>query len=245
MIVTVTLSPGALGGLTPALIELGITVRERALLHFVPPDSWAPLDEALAHIGRYEAIVVSSPRTARALRERWETAGHRAAELPEIWAAGPSTAARLSGLAPVHSPENGGGAVILADLMLAAQVQGPILYLCGVERRDELPERLGSAGVVVQEVVCYRAELAPPERIKEALGETDQILMASHRLIALAAGLRLTGPRPGLVCLGEATARTARAVGWEPTAVARAPTVEGVVGATAPLRCRAPKGRAR
>jgi uroporphyrinogen-III synthase len=232
MIITVTLSQGSLRGLTPALAELGITVRERPLLHFIPPDDWTPLDEALADIGRYRAIVLSSPRAASALRERWGSGGRVLdGALPVIWAAGPTTAARLIGFAPARTPEFGSGALALADLMLKEGVEGPVLYLCGGERRDELPERLGSAGQTVREVVCYRAELAGPERITEALEGTELILIGSHRLITLAAQLELVGRRPGLVCLGEATARTACALGWDPVAIANAPTVEGVVGA--------------
>jgi uroporphyrinogen-III synthase len=231
MNITITLSPGSLRGLTPSLAELGHLVRERPLLHFVPPDDWAPLDNALANIGRYRAIGLSSPRAATALRDRWINGNGITGALPEIWAAGQSTAARLLGFSHAHAPKRESGASALADLMLAAVVDGPVLYLCGEERRDELPERLRSAGRTVDEVVCYRAELASPNDIVAALEGTDLILIGSHRLITIAVQLELAGPRPGLICLGRATAQTARLVGWEPVAVAESPTMDAVVEA--------------
>jgi len=121
--------------------------------------------------------------------------------LSDVWAAGSATFAVARRFAAPRQSPAGTGALPRAEAMVAAGVAGPVLYPCGSERRDELPSRLVGAGRVVHEVVCYAARAVAVEN------------------------------RPGLICLGPATAGAARSQDWEPTANAELPTVDGVLAA--------------
>lgn len=234
MIVTLTLSEGSLPGLGTALTELGLEVRNRPLLSFASHTSAAQHSalRALASDQRFEAIVLTSPRAATVLRSRVAELGPAdASRLPPVWAAARQTQCVLLGSLECRVPERGTGAVPLADAMLTAGIRGPVLYLCSPDRRSELPERLKANGVEVTELHAYDVELAGPSVVREALRGTDLVLIASHRVLHAAAEVALPSERPGLICLGPATASTALELGWKPSAVAAEPTVTGVIDA--------------
>jgi uroporphyrinogen-III synthase len=233
---TTTLSRGSLPGLAAVLRGLGLGVRHRALLSFSPVEDWAPLDAALSNARRFAALAVCSPRAARAVRERLEALPRVVAQaLPPVWAVGPATARELEGVVEMRIAAPG-GARSLAHQMRASGVAGPVLYPCGENHRDELPLRLTAHGLPVHEVLCYVAVLASLEETAAALKDTELVLIGSHRVLAIAARARPDSERPGLVCLGPATASSARAQGWEPVAVAETPTVPGVRRAIRGLR---------
>lgn len=47
-------------------------------------------------------------------------------------------------------------ATALADRMIEDAVQPPLIFFCGDQRRDELPDRLHAEGLTLQEIVVYR-----------------------------------------------------------------------------------------
>lgn len=249
MIVTITLSNESLPGLAGGLERAGLVVRRKPLLHFTEPASWAPLDAALATSRRYGAIAFTSPRAAMSVTGRLGATGLTLGpDRPPVWAVGRSTAAALPPGVRVNLPAKH-AAEGLALALVAAGVCGPVLYPCGEERRPEIPAALSAAGIQVEEVVCYAVELADRDTTAEALRETDLIIVASHRVLRSIAEAGSTADRPALICLGESTARTARAVGWEPAGVAVAPTVprviEAVVRALAARPCELARPPAR
>lgn len=216
MKLTVIFSAETMPDLDDDLRRLGIEVRHRPLLQFTPPGSWAPLDRALKQWAEYAAVAVTSPRAARALVCRHPLAGDPSfSRPPVIWTVGRATASALAALGPVEIPSPGGNGARLAP--------------CGAEPRADLTTTLRHAGVEVDTVVCYGIRAADRAGIAGAMHGTDLILMASHRLIERAARIAGPGQRPALVCLGDATARTARAVEWELVAVAREPAQGDVV----------------
>lgn len=227
MRITLTLSEGSLPGLGPALERAGLEVRRRPLLRFV--ERPVHLIGAALLSRSYRGIVVTSPRGAKVLARGFGMLSSiERDQLPTIWTAGAATRDQLPFGLDVRVPPNGSGAAPLAEAMISAGVSGPVLYFAGSQRRDELPDRLRSAGIEVTEVTGYEVELAGISEVREALQDTDLVLIASHRVLQLAA--QMVG-RPGLVCLGPATAGTAREAGWTPRAVAERPTVDSVVEA--------------
>ena len=229
--VVLTTSAGTFPGLAAALRALPAAVEERPLMTFAPPLDWAPVDQAIAELGRFEAVAVTSPRAARAFAERaGDTRAH-----PPVWAAGPGTAMALGmGFGPIRSPPEEavgglGAAAALAREMLQSGLSGPVLFPCGEIRREELPTRLRAEGVEVIEVVCYRSVLAGEVAARNAAEHARVLVVASPSVADLLARACPPGTRPDLLAVGPTTAAAARASGWPPAAVARRPAVDALV----------------
>jgi uroporphyrinogen-III synthase len=232
LLVVLTTSPGTLAGLAVTLRAEGITVREAPLLSFGPPADWAPVDQAIFRLPDFRAVAVTSPRAAQAFAGR--LALHRVSPPrgQEAWATGEATAEPLRDLfEPVHTPSSlvtvdAGAGSMLATAMVAARVGSPVLYACGDTRRDDMPAVLRAAGVAVEEVICYRSVLAEPDEARRAISGADVLLVASPKVVTLAARVCPADERPALVVIGPTTATAARGAGWAPAGVARRPTVE-------------------
>ena len=239
--VVVTAAQGTFPGLVEALRALSATVEEVPLLSFAPPPDWGPVDAALSEMGKYEAVVFTSPRSARAFSERAAAAGRspgsspaggRAA--PAVWAAGAGTARALGEtFGPVRLPDERlagerGAASALVSALTAAGIRGPVLFPCGDLRRDELPDRLRERGVAVEEVVCYRSVLATEDAARRAAARAQVLVVASPSVAGLLARACSPGSRPVLVAVGPTTADAARAHGWPPARVAPSPTAEAL-----------------
>ena len=240
--VVITASPGSLSGLREALGELGVTVEERPLLSFAPPQSWDPLDRALHRLDRFGGIVFSSPRAAHAVLGRLAP-GAAAVTLGthRVWASEAAAHELERAGVRVRWPareEVGalGVAAALTDAILADPPAAPLLFPCGDRRRDELPARLRAAAVDVEEVVVYQSRLSDAAAAADVLSGAHVVVVASPtvaRLLAESAGESTS--RPFLVAVGPSTAATARAAGWVPAAVAAEPTAAALAEAVASL----------
>ena len=233
--VVVTASAGAFSGLAAALGALPVAVEECPLMSFGPPTDWGPLDRALDRLESYAALAFTSPRAAAAVANR--LAGRRqkpGPNLPQVWAAGGATESALEGLlGPARTPSEAevalcGAAEALARAMLEAGTQGPVLFPCGNSRRDELPDRLRSRGLRVDEVVCYRSVLASEAAAQSAADGSTVLVVASPSVADLLVRACPPHARPDLVAVGPTTAAAARASGWSPAAVADRPSVEAL-----------------
>lgn len=244
--VVVTASAGTFPGLVDALKAIPVAVEERSLLDFTSPADWKPLDVALDRFAKYGAVAFTSPRAARAVVERIEFRGRR----PErgttatVWAGGPATAAALADkLDPVRTPRVDeaarlGAAGALARAMVDAGVLGPVLFPCGQLRREELPERLRSAGVEVEEVECYRSVLASEPEARMVAARGTVLVVTSPSVAVLLARACPPDARPDLLAVGPTTAAAARESGWLPTAVAAQPSAEALAAAVRALVMR-------
>lgn len=238
--VVVTASAGAFPGLVEALRALPVQVEEHPLMNFAPPSDWAPLDSALDRLDSYAAVAFTSPRAAAAVVDRM--AGRprgraRGQQTRMVWAGGVATRAALGdALGQVRTPSEAqagtlGAAEALAQAMLDAGVGGPVLFPCGDSRRDELPERLRSQDIMVDEVVCYRSVLASESAAQTAAARGTLLLVASPTVTDLLIRACPPDSRPDLLAVGPTTAASARASGWPPAAVASKPSVEALVAA--------------
>jgi len=238
--VVITASEGTLSGLGDALRGGGIAVEERPLLRFAPPLDWAPVDAALDHLDRFQAVAVTSPRAAQALADRVRQRALRSPP-PAVWVTGQATGQALGGLlGKVRMPDARttgelGAAAALARAMLSDGVRGPVLFPCGEIRRDELPVRLRDEGIEVEEVVCYRSVMAGEVEARAAAERAQVLVVASPSVADLLARACPPGARPALLAVGPTTAASSRASGWPPDAVATSPTADAVAAAARSL----------
>jgi uroporphyrinogen-III synthase len=236
MTVVITSSAGSFPGLVEALRAIPLVVEEHPLMSFAPPADWGPVDRALAHLGRFGAVALTSPRAARAFARRLTERGERTGStgpLPPLWASGATTADELGALARVRTPgrqadQEGGAAAILARALLASGLRGPVLFPCGELRRDELPGLLRQEGVEVEEVICYRSVLVSEEEARSAVERASLLVVASPSVAQLLARACRSEGRPPILAVGPTTAAAARAAGWPPVAVAPDPTAESL-----------------
>jgi len=235
--VVVTASAGAFPGLLDALQAIPAAVEHTPLMSFAPPLDWAPVDGAIRGMTRYRAIAFTSPRSAHAFTDRLRAIGASMAPEVEVWASGAGTADALDGaLGEPRMPDlrrvaDRGAAAALAEALLAAGRTGPVLFPCGGIRRDELPARLRSDGIEVDEVICYRSVLAGEAEARKAAERAQVLVVASPSVADLLARACPEGVRPALVAVGPTTAAAARASGWPPTRVASRPTAEALAAA--------------
>jgi uroporphyrinogen-III synthase len=234
MAVVITSSAGSFPGLVAALRAIPLVVEEHPLMSFAPPADWGPVDRALAHLDRFSAIAVTSPRAAgafaRRLAERQDRTGSTV-PLPPLWAGGPSTAAALGGIGPVRTTAGSsahGAAGVLARALLVSRLGGPVLFPCGEMRRDELPARLRQEGIEVEEVICYRSVLAGADEARSAAESASLLVVASPSVAQLLGRACPPQVRPPILAVGATTAAAARAAGWPPAAVAPEPTAESL-----------------
>ena len=135
-----------------ALRALGAEVIEVPTIRFEPPASYAPLDAALARLGEYDVLLVTSANTARVLAERrplpWSAQ-------PYTVAVGPATAEALEapGLRVDLKPEPSVAESVLR--ILAPGAAGKKMLLVRAEQaRDVLPDGLRAAGATVGRGQC-------------------------------------------------------------------------------------------
>ncbi len=193
----------------------------------VPPDSYAELDAALAAVGRYAWLVLTSPHGVEVFFDRLRVLGRDVRELAgvAIAAIGPATAAGVAarGLTVALTPDEY-RAEAVADGLVAAGVAGRrILLARAAGARSVLPERLRAAGALVDDVATYRTVVPPEAAAAPALFAGDRrpdlVTFTSSSTVTNFAALFpghdlptvLTGVAVG--CIGPVTAATARGLG--------------------------------
>ena len=191
-VIAVTRAEQHLGEARGLFEQAGATVLDLPALVIGPPDTWGPLDDALAELEEFHWLVVSSANGVDAVEQRLRRMGSGLAHRPrglKIAAVGRKTAARLEALgAPAdfvppqfvadslidHFPVSGWG---LRLLLPRVQSGG----------RTLLAEAFGEAGARVVEVAAYesRCPEALPAATAAALaaGEVDAITFSSGKTV--------------------------------------------------------------
>jgi uroporphyrinogen-III synthase len=211
------------------LQSLGARVLDLPALEIGPPDSWAPLDDALADLDNFHWLIVSSANGVDAVESRLQLRGQGLMQRPEslkIAAVGRKTAQRLEELgAPAdfvpptfvadslidHFPVSGWG---LRILLPRVQSGG----------RTLLAEAFAEAGSRVVEVAAYesRCPTSIPADTLKALenGEVDVISFSSGKTVTHTVQLLLDAlghsdieqlfKKPAVVSIGPQTSRRCR-----------------------------------
>ena len=193
----------------------------------VPPERFDDVDGALADLGRYAWLVLTSPHGVEVFFDRLRTLGRDLRELAgvAIAAIGPATAAGIAarGLNVAVTPGEY-RAEAVADALIAAGVAGRrVLLARAAGARTVLPERLRAAGALVDDVATYRTVLPPEAAAAPALfaGERhpDLVTFTSSSTVSnfarLFPGHELRAVLHGVAigCIGPVTAATARDLG--------------------------------
>lgn len=199
-----------------------------------PADGGAALAAALADVGRYDWLVVTSPngarRVLRGLRDARQLGGVAVAAI------GPGTAAALAAGNVVADlvPERFVAESLLDAFPSAPAAGGRVLLARAAVARDVLPEGLRAAGWRVDVVEAYRTEPVPVGALAAAdVAGADAVTFTSsstvtHLLDALGPEAALP---PVVACIGPVTAATARARGLAVTVEAAPHTTDGLVTA--------------
>jgi uroporphyrinogen-III synthase len=194
-----------------------------------PSDGGAALRDAVAHLDRYDWVVLTSTNgVARFL----EAAGDSVRDGVQIAVVGPGTAGALrsAGVEPALVPDR-----FVAEALLDAFPAGPgraLLPQASVAR-PVLADGLRAAGWDVDAVVAYRTLPAQPgPAVLERAAAADAITFTSGSTVTgyvAAAGTEAVPPV--VVCIGPVTAAAATEAGLHVTAVAAEHTIDGLVTA--------------
>jgi len=208
-----------------------------------PPEDWAPLDEAIAALDRYDWVIFTSVNGVHSFWERLAVLGKddRALEGVRVAAIGPATAHALRerGVTADFVPAKYVAEEVAAGL---GDVHGQRFLLPRADlAREALARLLREAGATVDEIVAYRTvvgEGGSDVRGMLERGEIDAVTFTSSSTVRYF--LQRIGPEATrlldevvIACIGPITARTARELGLQVDVLAEEYTVEGLVRALA------------
>ncbi|MCP9816665.1 uroporphyrinogen-III synthase [Synechococcus sp. GreenBA-s] len=249
--IAVTRAEQQLGEARRLFEQAGATVLDLPALVIGPPDSWGPLDDALAELEDFHWMIVSSANGVEAVEARLQQQGRSLAGRPaslKIAAVGRKTAASLEALG---APADFVPPDFVADSLIEhfpVSGWGQRLLLPRVQSggRTLLAEAFGEAGARVVEVPAYesRCPEALPAATAAALaaGSVSAITFSSGKTVRHTAQLlerqfgsawseRLASV--ALVSIGPQTSRTCRELLGRVDAEAHPYDLDGLVAACA------------
>ncbi|AFY64570.1 uroporphyrinogen-III C-methyltransferase [Geitlerinema sp. PCC 7407] len=189
--ILVTRAAGQSSAFTQQLQAVGASVIEMPALEIRPPSSWAPLDQAIAHLRDFDWLILTSSNGVDYFFDRMVSLGRDVRQLTGIKLAvvGKKTAASLQqrGLVPDFVPPD-----FVADSMVEhfpEPPKGQRILFPRVESggREVLVQSLGAAGAEVVEVAAY--ESGCPQTVDAAAlhalqnGEIDVVTFASSKTV--------------------------------------------------------------
>lgn len=211
-----------------------------------PADGGAALRAAVAELGSYDWVVVTSPNGARRLLAELPDA--RALGGVQVAAIGPGTAAALleGNIRADLVPERFVAEALLEALPAppkAGERSGRILLARAAVARDVLPDGLRAAGWEVDVVEAYRTVAAEPDPVALDVAQlADVVSFTSSSTVTHFLALTAGWVPPTVACIGPVTAATAREAGLTVDVEAEVHTVPGLVDAL--VRWRAGKAGA-
>jgi uroporphyrinogen III methyltransferase/synthase len=245
--VLVTRSRDQSGELVDLLEARGAEAVEAPLIKVVPPEEYAPLDDACAHASEYDWIVLTSANGANAFMDRLLGGPRdiRALADTQLCAVGPGTAARLArfGLKVDLVPDDHRADAVVAALKKLGSVKGlKVLFPKADIAREVLPEQLRAAGADVAEVVAYRTVTADSDMhlniYRELLdGRIDVVTFSSAS--AVRAFITIHGAEQAMdllshtlvATIGPVTAEAAHRYGINPQIMPATSTMPALVDA--------------
>jgi uroporphyrinogen III methyltransferase/synthase len=202
----------------------------------------APLDAAMAQIGAYQHLIVTSQNAVGFIWDALRAAGRDARALAGLTVSviGPSTGEVLlaRGIAADVVPDRFVAEGVLDALQSRGGVRGArVLYPTALGARDVLPDGLRAMGATVDVIPVYRSVIDRDgsEGIQRAveMGDVDLVTFTSassvHGYIDCV-GAGLAG-RVRAASIGPITSETARAAGIEVAIEAGESTIAGLVEA--------------
>jgi uroporphyrinogen III methyltransferase/synthase len=245
--VVVTRARAQASGLAATLRGLGAEVVELPAIRIEPQIETPEVKEAVASIGGYDLVCLTSPNGVRLLFEAMAGGGTESADPDRVRdaralagatvaAIGPGTARALAerGIAADVVPQRF-VAEALVEALASVEVRGKrVLIARAAEARDVLPDALRDRGAEVDVVALYETVREQPgaEEIEATQGADYLTFTSSSTVTNLTEAL---GDRfPGgarIVSIGPITSETIRARGLEVDAEAEPHDVDGLIAA--------------
>lgn len=249
--VVVTRARENAGGLVQQLQSLGAEVVECPAIAIAPPETYAPVDDAIAHLMVYDWVIFTSANAAEEFAARLEqvTGSTELMAARRLCAVGSATAAALSkiGCEPQLVPSDYLAEAVVEEI---GDVEGLRILLPAADiARKILVEGLRRKGALVDQVTVYKTIAGEGSDLLLDLlqsGRVDAITFTSSSTVrntvdnlvtrteSEQAAARLLN-RAKVVCIGPVTAGTADELGVRVDAVATEHTTEGLVAALAAL----------
>lgn len=231
------------GKFSDGLRALGAEPVEVPVLEIVAPESYAPLDDAIQHLDRYDWLILTSSNTLQAVSARGVRFGVNPANAEglKVAAVGSATAeaARHYGFHVAVVPEAYVAESLVSAVGDLAHGKRVLLPRAAVAR-DVIPDALRVAGALVDVVEAYRNVMpnAAPEQLRQAVadGLDAATFTSSSSVTHLAEAARAAGiawPLAGVpaVSIGPITSQTLRELGWLPAAEADPSDISGLIAA--------------
>lgn len=229
--------------LSDGLRELGAVPIEVPVIEIVPPESYAPLDDALKRLDQFDWLILTSINTLREVSLRCERFGVNPAnaEHLNVAAVGQATAeaARHLGFRVNVVPEAQVAESLVATLQ--SKIAGKrVLLARAAVARDVIPDALRAAGATVDVVDAYQNVMpdAAPQQLRHAYGRgLDAVTFTSSSSVTHLARAAQAGgvpfPLKGVraVSIGPITTQTLGKIGWPPAAEADPHDIPGLIAA--------------
>jgi uroporphyrinogen III methyltransferase / synthase len=236
--VVVTRARAQASGLAATLRGLGAEVVELPAIRIERRIETEEVRKAVARIGEYDLVCLTSPNGVRLLFEAMAAGGADARALAgaTVAAIGPGTARALAerGVVADVVPERFVAEALVEALAEIKVEGGRVLVARAAEARDVLPDALQERGAKVEVVPLYETvrEEPGPEEI-EAAQSADYVTFTSSSTVAnltAALGDRFpTGAR--VVSIGPVTSEAVRAAGLEVDVEADRHDIDGLLAA--------------
>jgi uroporphyrinogen III methyltransferase/synthase len=220
--VIVTRAEAQAPDLVGRLLEAGADVIEAPAIRIAPPVSWDEVDAAIARLGRYRWVILTSANAAAAFFERVLARGSDARVLGgvRVCALGERTAAAIQryGIVPDRVAEEATGEGVVASLAGEDLAGAAILLPRAKVAREVIVDALASRGAKVDVVAVYETQLVDrlPNQVREALRREPGVIVTFTSPSTVAGFLDALGDdvalmsRAAVACLGPPTAEAAR-----------------------------------
>jgi uroporphyrinogen III methyltransferase/synthase len=236
--VVVTRARAQASSLATTLRGLGAEGVELPAIRIVPRIESKEVRKAVARIGEYALICVTSPNGAHLLFEALGEAGLDARALSGaiVAAIGPGTAGALAehGIRADIVPEHF-VAEALVEALVPVEVEGRrVLIARAAEARDVLPDALRERGAEVDVVALYETvrDTPAPEEIEAAQGADYVTFTSSSTVRNLTEALGDRFPHSArIVSIGPITSEAARDAGLEVAIEAERHDINGLIEA--------------
>lgn len=229
--------------------QAGAEVLEVPFIEIRPPQSWEPLDKALASILDYDWLILTSVNGVKALFQRLQERGGSEADLLHlnIAAIGPATRKAIE--------EHGLPVDVVPELYVAESVvealreqvrRRRVLLVRAKVARDVIPTQLREAGARIDVAEAYETVLPESSRslLRSVLDDPAQrphvitftsSSMAKNFADMLGEAMLISGVLNGIkmASIGPVTSQTMKQLGIRVDVEAKEFTVEGLVSAVA------------
>lgn len=235
--ILVTRTKSGASDLSDQLRQAGATVVIVPTIEIIPPESYGPLDQALARIDQFDWVVFTSANAVEVFEAR-----RKSDLLPKrVAVIGPATGRAVERLGiPVALQPSRFVAEALAEALAPKVAGGSVLLIRAAEARDVLPEAMKHAGVGLTIAEAYRNRVPPdsiplikdifssPEHVPDVITFTSA--STARNLIDLLQQAELELPTGALLAsIGPITSRAMRELGLTPAMEANEATIPALV----------------